>query len=150
MRTKHLCAAVVGALATAVAPVAAGAQQGSDPTAKAQFLGKISKKAGKAQLRVRYTCSEGDALWVSAKQSRSGRRDARLTKEGSSRVAAAWLQSHRNRFTCDGAAHTATFTVDKQEKGSKGRLRKGRAWVQFCVTKGEGLALSKTGWVAVG
>jgi hypothetical protein len=36
------------------------------------------------------------------------------------------------------------------EKGSKGRLKKGRAYIQFCVTQGEQtLLLSKSGWVRV-
>ena len=61
-----------------------------------------------------------------------------------------WLQSHRNPFTCDGAFHTASFSIDKVEKGSKGRLKKGRAYIQFCVTQGEEtLLLSKSGWVPV-
>jgi hypothetical protein len=45
---------------------------------------------------------------------------------------------------------TAKFTIDKVEPGSKGKLKKGRAWVQFCVTQGEEtLILSKSGRVKV-
>jgi hypothetical protein len=40
--------------------------------------------------------------------------------------------------------------VPQVEPGSKGKLKKGRAWVQFCVTQGEEtLILSKSGWVKV-
>ena len=35
------------------------------------------------------------------------------------------------------------------EKGSKGTLAPGSAWVQFCVTAGDKLILSKAGWVKV-
>jgi hypothetical protein len=45
---------------------------------------------------------------------------------------------------------TAKLTIHKVEPGSKGKLKKGRAWVQFCVTQGEEtLILSKSGWVKV-
>jgi len=40
--------------------------------------------------------------------------------------------------------------IDMVEPGSKGKLKKGRAWVQFCVTQGEEtLILSKSGRVKV-
>jgi hypothetical protein len=144
-----MVAATVAALTVGALPGAAGAQEPIDPNAEATFLGSIDARPASAKLRVRYTCAAGEGLWVSAKQSRSGRRDRRLTREGSSEVAASWLQSHRNRFVCDGTSHTATFTIDKVERGSKGRLRRGRAWVQFCVTTEQGLVLSKAGWVRV-
>jgi hypothetical protein len=60
------------------------------------------------------------------------------------------LESHRNKFICNGRMHTSRFSIDTIEKGSKGTLRTGTAWVQFCVTKGqEDLVLSKSGWVRV-
>jgi hypothetical protein len=149
MKRMWLGVAVATTMAVVAVP-AAVAQQGSDPNASATFLGTIHPKGKKATLRVKYQCAEGEAVWVSAKQTKSGRKSSRLTKEGSSKVAASWLESHRNPFTCDGAPHTATFSIDTVEKGSKGRLRKGQAWVQFCVTKGqEDLILSKSAWVDV-
>jgi hypothetical protein len=124
--------------------------QGSDPNKAGQFVGPIKVNGKKATLRVKYTCSEGDALWVSAKETKTGDRDKKLKKEGSSEIAAAWWQSHRNQFVCDGKSHTGTFTIDKVEDGSKGKLVKGEAWVQFCVTLGgKNLVLSKSGWVDV-
>jgi hypothetical protein len=147
MKRLVVCAVLV-ALA-AVVPVAAQAQ-GSDPNGKAVFLGAIKADGSKATLRVRYQCAEGGALWVSAKQSKSGAVDKRLSKEGSSKIAAGWLESHRNAFVCNGKSHAATFAIDTVEKGSKGTLKPGMAWVQFCVTKGqEDLILSKSGWVKV-
>ena len=151
MKTRTL-AATVAALATCAAPVAAQAQEPTkaiDPTAKATFVGKIKSKGGTAKLRVRYTCSTGQTLWISAKQTRDGRRDARLTEHGSSAIAASWLQSHRNPIVCDGTRRTTSFTMDEVEPGSKGRLRRGTAYVQFCVTAEDALTYSKNAWVKV-
>ena len=42
------------------------------------------------------------------------------------------------------------MSIDKVEPGSKGTLKTGVAYVQFCVTKGQqALILSKSGWVKV-
>jgi hypothetical protein len=84
----------------------------------------------------------------------SGASSAKLAREGSSKTAAVWWESHRNTFVCNGKSHAGTFSIDTVEKGSKGKLVAGRAWVQFCVTKGTTeantkLILSKSGWVAV-
>jgi hypothetical protein len=148
MEIRHLIPVAALAAATAAVPVA-HAQQGSDPTAKATFLGPVKTKGKTATLRVKYQCAKGEVLWISAKQTKSGKRAESLTKEGSSKVSKAWLQSHRNKIACDGKSHTKTFKLDKVEKGSKGKLRKGTAWIQFCVTAGEDLTLSKSGWVHV-
>jgi hypothetical protein len=149
MKNSHALAAALTALALTVLPVAALAQN-ADPNARAHFIGKIHVHKQKATLKVRYNCNSGEALWVSAKQVTSRRKDKRLRKEGSSKTASAWWQSHRNKFVCNGKSHTATFTIDKVERGSKGKLKDGQAWVQFCVTKGEEtLILSKSGWVPV-
>jgi hypothetical protein len=139
-------------LASAV-PIVAQAE-GVDPNGKATFLGPIQTSGNKATLKVRYQCASGTALWVSAKQTKSGLAAAKLTKEGSSKVSAAWLESHRNKFICNGKMHTGTFSIDTVEKGSKGTLKAGSAWVQFCVTKGKTeattvLILSKSAWVKV-
>ena len=152
MRFKTLPTLAI-ALTVAAVPAAAQAQdhpEGPPPADTATFIGKIKRDgADKATLKVRYTCDTGQTLWVSAKQSKHRKKkDAALTKEGSSQVAAAWLQSHANPVTCDGAKHTATFTIDKSEQG-KGKLKKGKAYVQFCLTAGESLTLSKSGWMGV-
>ncbi len=154
---KRITTLLASAAALALVPAGAQAQgenpQASDPTAKATFVGTIKKqKGGKATLRVRYTCAAGESqgLWVSAKQVKSRKRAKALTKEGSSKISAAWYQSHRNTFTCDGTTRTQTFTIDKVEPGSKGTLRKGKAYVQFCLTQGDNdLRLSKSGFVTV-
>src|SRR4051794_3968155 len=137
-------------LATAVSvPVIAQARTAA-PSTNATFLGAIKSSGKQATLRVRYACASGTALWVSAKQAASHGVDAKLKKEGSSKVAESWLESHRNKFTCNGSPQTAPFAIDTAEKGSKGSLVPGKAWVQFCVTAGgEKLVLSKSGWVKV-
>jgi hypothetical protein len=91
---------------------------------------------------------------VSAKQTKSGLSAARLQKEGSSKGSAAWWDTHREAISCNGAFHTAAFTIDHVEKGTKGQLRSGTAWVQFCITTGTTeantkLLLSRSGWVHV-
>ncbi|HEX8123264.1 MAG TPA: hypothetical protein VF549_18570 [Solirubrobacteraceae bacterium] len=149
MKRITLSLAAIAAVAATAVPMAAQAQEQTDPNAKATFLGSIKPKGEKATLRVRYNCAEGETLWISAKQMKNGKKSAKLKAEGSSKVAAAWWQSHRNPVTCDGAKHTATFTIDKVEDGSKGTLRKGQAWVQFCVTKGDALVLSASKFVRV-
>jgi len=152
MRLGMMVAGLLAAVTVAV-PAALGA--GTDPKASATFLGAIQVKGKTATLKVRYQCSAGaTGLWVSAKQTKSGVSAAKLMKEGSSRVAATWWDSHRNRFVCNGKAHTATVTIDTVEKGKKGVFVPGTAWVQFCVTKGHTekdtvLLLSKSAWVHV-
>jgi hypothetical protein len=148
MRRLFVGLTVAAVIATTVPVVALAA--GSDPNGRATFLGMIQSSGKSATLKVRYQCASGDALWVSAKQTKSGVSAAKLMKEGSSKASAGWLESHRNKFVCNGTPKTATFTIDTIEKGSKGTLKPGTAWVQFCVTKGEqDLILSKSGWVRV-
>jgi hypothetical protein len=152
MNNKQTIGAVVAGCALAVAPVAAFAQeQGGPPPAKtAKPLGsvkRVSKKA--ATLKVKYSCKTGSVLWISLKQAKGGKKNKALKAEGSSKVSAAWLQSHRNKITCDGKSHTKKFKVDKVEPGSKGKLVKGNAWLQFCVTQGDTLTVSVAKWVPV-
>ena len=153
MKLRYIALTAGVAVAVAAAPVVqASPVEGSDPGAQAKFVSDIKTTAGgkKATLKASYKCSEGDALWVSAKETATGEKDKRLKKGGSSETAAAWLQSHRNVFTCDGKSRTEKFTIDKVEDGSKGKLVPGEAWVQFCVTQGgRDLVLSKSGWVGV-
>ena len=160
MKLKH--ALPVAAVAvTALGVQVAQAQEGTDPTASAKFTSKLVRvDKSTAVLKVKYQCSKGTVLWISAKQLANGKKSDKLTKEGSSQIAKTWLQSHRNPITCDGASHNTVFTLDKVEPGSKGRLKAkgkknaGKAYIQFCVTlPGEGnegeLTLSKSGWVSV-
>jgi hypothetical protein len=152
MKFTRLGAAIAVVASLALVPLALGSpSEGSDAHARAKFESKIStqKHGKKATLKVRYRCGSGESLWVSAKQTASGKKDKALKDEGSSEVAATWLQSHRNKFECDGKAHEARFTIDRVEDGSKGKLVKGEAWVQFCVVDGRDLILSKSGWVGV-
>jgi hypothetical protein len=152
MKMKTMLVVVLVAVVAIGVPTALAA--GADPNARATFLGPIHVSGKKATLKVRYQCGSGEALWVSAKETKSGVSAAKLQKEGSSKTAAAWWESHRNRFVCNGKSHTGTFSIDTVEKGSKGVLTHGSAWVQFCVTKGHTeattvLILSKSAWVKV-
>jgi hypothetical protein len=151
---KRVLAAVTLAVAVSLAAPLTANAAGSDPNGKATFVGAIHVGGKKATLSVRYQCASGQTVWVSAKEMASGASSAKLAKEGSSKTAAAWWESHRNKFVCNGKLHTGTFSIDTVEKGSKGKLVAGKAWVQFCVTKGTTeantkLILSKSGWVAV-
>jgi hypothetical protein len=128
------------------------APAGAKPAGKqqAQVLGTVvTHDDGTATVRARYICPEGFHLWVSAKQSADGTPDQRLRLEGSSQIAAAWLQSHPtpDTFTCDGKWHTDTFQIDTAEQGF-GELQRGQAWVQFCLI-GENTFISEARWVAV-
>ena len=154
MKRNRILAAAVAASFCAAAVPAANAQDEPntiDPTAKATFVGKVKRVDGGKQgtLKVRYTCQQGEGLWISAKQVASRKKDKALKEEGSSELSAAYLMSHRNPITCDGATHTATFTVDKVEEGTKGRLKAGKAYVQFCITTKTGLTYSKSAFVTV-
>jgi hypothetical protein len=151
---KSLFAATALAIAAGVVVPAVAGAQGSNTRASATFLGAIHVSGKKATLSVRYQCPSGQNVWVSAKELASGAKSAKLAKEGSSKTAAGWWESHRNTFVCNGKANTAAFSIDAVEKGSKGKLVPGMAWVQFCVTKGTTeantkLILSKSGWVEV-
>ena len=109
---------------TGIGAQVAQAQGGTDPTASATFKSKLVRvDRSTAVLKVKYQCSKGSVLWISAKQLANGKAKKSLTKEGSSQVAKTWVQSHRNPITCDGASHTQVFTLDKVEPGSKGRLK---------------------------
>lgn len=146
---KRAIAALAAVAAVAAIPVsqAAGAKGNK---AHAKFGHPLHIKSGgkKGTLKVTYRCDSGDTLWISAKQTKTGARDDALKKEGSSKQAATWLQSHRNPIRCDGEKRTKHFTVDKVEDGSKGKLRPGLTWVQFCITRNEKkLILSHSHWV---
>ena len=151
---KKMIAAVALAAAAGIGvPAGAGADV-VNAHAKATFVGAIKVVGKKATLKVRYQCASGEHLWVSAKEMADGAASAKLTKAESSKTAAAWWESHRNAFKCNDKLRTATFSIDAVEKGSKGTLAPGKAWVQFCVTTGKTekdtkLTLSRSGWVNV-
>jgi hypothetical protein len=153
MHHKRIAAAAVTALAVAATPAIAAEQGAPAKTAKPLGSAVVAKDKASAKLKVRYSCKSGETLWISLKQTKSGKKSKALKAESSSQVAATWWQSHRNAIKCDGKNHTKKFKVDKVEEGSKGTLRKGSAWLQFCVTKGEGqdatLTVSVAKWVSV-
>lgn len=161
---KRLLPVAVMAAASLAIP-AAGQAAKAKPSAT--VIGPIVTHGKKADVKARYRCTEGDVLWVSVKQVGSAKKDKRLAKEGSSMLAlksgGAWLDSHRLKFTCDGKQHTQTFKVDTMERQTKdqqgnpvpasGKLKKGSAYFQFCLTKepaAEGqegeLLISKSGF----
>lgn len=104
-----------------------------------------------AEVQAQYRCyANADTqlhLWVSVKQAADGSADPRLANPGSGGgtdengnpipgvyTAATWVQSHAGaaKLQCDGHTHVAKFAVDQSEQGY-GTLRKGEAWVQFCL-----------------
>jgi hypothetical protein len=131
--------------ASATFGLAVAAPVAAEPAPKqttAQVIGTVridSKNPTIATVHARYLCSgtpEQVHLWVSVKQTADRTADPRLSQEGSSTIAAAWSDSHRDPVTCDGKWHTDTFTVDQLERGTPntfGPLAKGKAWVQFCL-----------------
>lgn len=92
-----------------------------------------------------YRCTGTGALWTSVKQVADRSRDPRLTAEGSSAIATAWSDSHRNPVRCDGRVHFDIFPVDQlepyfTENGPTGQksdiyrpLKRGWGWVQLCL-----------------
>jgi hypothetical protein len=102
-------------------------------------------------VRGRYSCDVGTHLWVSVKQSAARDIDPAVSADGSGfgGTAAAWWQSHRGSFTCDGKRHVGWFAVDTVEPGSRGQLRRGWGWVQFCVTTEENLSAIRMQWSRV-
>src|SRR4051812_11083413 len=85
-RERWMKTPLAGALVALAAVVSAPAALAAPATAT--FLGPIHVSGKKATLSVRYSCPSGQNVWVSAKQLASGGREARLTKEGSSKAAA--------------------------------------------------------------
>lgn len=132
---------LMAAPALAAEPVP-GDQAGELTLGSVSVLGPVHVVGDHARVRVRYTCpATDDHLWVSVKQSRSGRYDAAVGGEGSGgeNVAATWWMSHAaGPFICDGKRHTGRFTVNGAEVAGMGRdaghLRRGVGFVQFCLT----------------
>src|SRR3954454_3451188 len=93
MHHKHIAVAAATALAVAATPALAE-EQGPAPakTAKPLSSAVVAKDKASAKLKVRYSCKSGETLWISLKQSKNGKKDPDLKKEGSSQVAAALWQ----------------------------------------------------------
>jgi hypothetical protein len=151
--------AVVTAVALQFAGVSpADAKPKAAPAATAQIIGNVRidpANPGIAYVTAKYSCpSEGEAhLWVSVKQVASGKKDPALQEEGSSAISSAWLQRHPApdaEFTCDGATHTGTFSIDAglTEYGF-GELTQGHAYVQFCLTGPETGPNGEPAWFAI-
>ena len=117
----------------------------------ADAIGPVHIRGDVAQVHARYSCDVGTHIWVSVKQNESATVDSDISAEGSGfgGEAAAWWQSHRGSFTCDGKRHVGWFTVDTVEPGSRGELQDGWGWVQFCVTTDEDLDAVKMEWSRV-
>jgi hypothetical protein len=149
MRRFLAIAAVTTMALVAASP--ASAQDDSFTVGDAAVLGPVHVRGGVAQVHARYSCDLGTHIWVSVKQSAARDVDPAISAEGSGfgGTAAAWWQSHRGSFTCDGKRHVGWFTVDTVEPGSRGQLRKGWGWVQFCVTTDEGLDAVRMQWSRV-
>ena len=148
MKIRALAAAAAVSVLAPLGAMATAGVASADPFANASVRNYIVRTGpGTATVTASYVCPEGFHLWVSAKQSATGQYDRRLEQEGSSAVSAAWLESHPTNFVCDGTRRTQTFTITNQEQGF-GTLRRGVAWVQFCLI-GENTFISESQWVAV-
>ena len=142
--------AAAAAMALIGAPAAA-AQQDSFTLGDAAVLGPVHVRGNVALVHARYSCDVGTHIWVSVKQSAARDIDPEVSAEGSGfgGAAAAWWQSHRGSFVCDGKRHVGWFSVDTVEEGSRGQLERGWGWVQFCVTTDEDLSAIRMQWSRV-
>lgn len=147
MKKRHFLTAV--AAVALVATQLLGMAPASAATASARVISRVRidpTDPSVATVTVYYVCQPGPEeqwLWVSAKQSATGLKDPRLQEEGSSQVAAAWLQNHPfGQFTCDGTYHTDTFVINTEVDpiGNQGfgSLQRGVVWLQFCLFDGQG------------
>ena len=153
MRRLAMVAAVAATALIGAAPASAKKAGGEESftVGDAAVLGPVHVRGDVADVHARYSCDIGTHIWVSVKQSANGEIDPSVSAEGSGfgGAAAAWWQSHRNTFTCDGKRHVAWFTVDTLEPGSRGQLRSGFGWVQFCITTEEDLSAIRMQWSPV-
>lgn len=146
-RATLIVALTVIAAVLVAAPVASA----TPIKTQAQIVGPVQiddSDPGRASVTLRYICQTGTEVWfwVSAKQAASARPDPALQQEGSSQVAAAWLQSHPlAEVTCDGRWRTDTFEINTDPDpylngwGGHGELTKGQVWVQICLYDGENI-----------
>ena len=153
MKRLLVFAVVVVAAALVVAAPASAKKSTNDSFTfgDADVIGPVHIRGDVAKVHARYSCDVGNHLWVSVKQNDSATVDPQISAEGSGfgDVATAWWQSHRGSFTCDGKRHVAWFTVDTVEPGSRGQLKSGFGWVQFCITTEEDLIAVQMQWSQV-
>jgi hypothetical protein len=139
--------AATAALAMPVAFLAAPTTADATTSSKAAYhrpqvavVVHAHASGGKATVRAVYRCwggNEGTHLWVSLKQGGGirGKSAQQLSKmEGTSEIARAWYDTNvvnprKVTINCNGRWHVHRYTV-KREKGT---LRKGRAFLQFCL-----------------
>ena len=154
MRLFLALALVAGMALIGVAPAGA-AKPGSDQdvfaVGDAAVLGPVHVRGDVALVHARYSCDVGTHIWVSVKQSAAADIDHAVAAEGAGfgGVAAAWWDSHRGSFTCDGKRHVAWYTVDTVEEGTRGQLQSGWGYVQFCITTDEDLISIRQQWSRV-
>jgi hypothetical protein len=148
---RHVVVMTAVAALMLVGAGSASAQGDSFTVGDAAILGPVHVRGDVAQVHARYSCDVGTHLWVSVKQSAARDIDPAVSADGSGfgGTAAAWWQSHRGSFTCDGKRHVGWFAVDTIEPGSRGQLRRGWGWVQFCVTTEENLSAIRMQWSRV-
>ena len=151
MRAFFTLAAIAAVGLVAAAPAAAKTKHESFTFGDANVIGPVHIRGDVAKVHARYSCDVGDHIWVSVKQSAAADIDPSVSAEGSGfgGTASAWWQSHRGSFTCDGKRHVAWYSVDTVEQGSRGQLKKGWAWVQFCITNGDDLSAIRMEWSRV-
>jgi hypothetical protein len=152
-RLTLLGALPLAALSFAVAAPATASAAPAPAETFSQVIGTVRMDPSDpttALVQARYRCTGEAHLWVSVKQTADRTADPALAQPGSSSIAAAWSDSHRNGLTCDGKIHVDTFEVDQLEPvwGSEEPksavyepLAKGVGYVQFCLydeTTGEG------------
>jgi hypothetical protein len=154
MRLFLALALVAGMALIEVAPAAAappGSDQDVFAVGDAAVLGPVHVRGDVARVHARYSCDVGTHIWVSVKQSAAADIDHAVAAEdaGFGGVAAAWWDSHRGSFTCDGKRHVAWYTVDTVEEGTRGQLQSGWGYVQFCITTDEDLISIRQQWSRV-
>jgi hypothetical protein len=151
MRAFLTLVAIAAVGLIAAAPAGAKTKNESFTFGDANVIGPVHIRGDVAKVHARYSCDVGDHIWVSVKQNAAADIDPSVSAEGSGfgGAASAWWQSHRGSFTCDGKRHVAWFTVDTVEQGSRGQLKKGWGWVQFCVTNGDDLSAIRMEWSRV-
>jgi hypothetical protein len=145
---RFLTVVVTSAALIGAAPASA---QESFTFGDADVIGPVHIRGDVAKVHARYSCDVGNHIWTSAKQNAAATIDPAVAAEGSGfgGAATAWWQSHRGDFVCDGKRHVGWFEVDLVEPGSRGQLKPGWAWVQFCVTTDEGLSAVRMEWARV-
>ena len=134
MSKRLVLFATVATAAVALVGTALAGPPGSQESftfGDAAVIGPVHVRGNVALVHARYSCSVGNHIWVSVKQSATGEFDPAVAAEGSGfgGAAAAWWQSHRGSFTCDGKRHVGWFEVDLVEAGSRGQLQSGWGWV---------------------